>query len=97
MKALRRTLSFVGVFVATGAAHACTVCDSQNGQALRAGLFDGHFAQTMLLVAAPIPVLVAAVALLYLLMPDLPEGDEACAARLSLPGAEMLMEVEPAA
>ncbi len=55
------------------AAGACTVCDSRAGHQLRAGLFNGHLLHTLLLVAAPVPVFVAAVALVYLGMPDLAE------------------------
>ncbi len=65
-------------------AHACTVCDSRNGQQLRAGLFDGHFVHTALLVGAPAPALVLAVlwgqrVLLHWLLPGDPgEADVPC-------------------
>jgi hypothetical protein len=75
-------------------AHACTVCDSRNGQQLRAGLFDGHFMHTLLLIAAPAPVLVATVLLLHLAMPDLPEDSGEPATKLAspheLPASEVL-------
>ncbi len=47
------------------------MCGSRNGQVLRAGLFNGHFLHTLLLVAAPVPVLVGALLLLYAAVPDL--------------------------
>jgi hypothetical protein len=55
--------------MASTAARACTVCNSANGHQLRASLFDGHFLHTMLLVAAPVPVLIIAVLLLRLALP----------------------------
>ena len=56
---------------AVRSAHACTVCDSVNGRALRAGLFNGHFLHTLLLVLAPAPVFVLVTALVHHAMPDL--------------------------
>jgi hypothetical protein len=41
---------------------ACPVCDTETGALVRAGIFDGRFVPTLLAVAAPFPVLVAAVA-----------------------------------
>jgi hypothetical protein len=69
MRLLRSTGILVAAF-ASRAAHACTVCDSPNGHQLRAALFNGHFLHTLLLVAAPVPVLVVAVLLLNLLLPE---------------------------
>ncbi len=61
------------VALCSWSAHACTLCDSRNGQQLRAGLFDGHFLSTLLFIAAPVPVFVGAVMILHLAMPDLSE------------------------
>lgn len=75
MKAFRRTVAcFLTGLAST--AHACTVCDSQNGHALRAGLFNGHFLHTLLIVAAPVPILVGLVTVLHFGMPDLQVADE---------------------
>lgn len=71
MKALVSLTAVLAAAVTSAPARACTVCDSPNGHALRAGLFNGHFLHTLLLVAAPVPVLIALVAFLYLGMPDL--------------------------
>ena len=60
---LPRTIAALCLGLPAWAAHACTVCDSRNGQQLRAGLFDGHFLHTALLVGAPVPALVLAVLL----------------------------------
>ena len=57
---------------AVRSAHACTVCDSANGKALRAGLFNGHFLHTLLLVLAPAPVFALVAVLVHHAMPDIP-------------------------
>lgn len=72
MPALSRLLALASCALATSAARACTVCDSPNGHALRAGLLGGHPGHTLLLVLAPAPVLLACAALLFWGMPDLP-------------------------
>ena len=70
-------------FWPASAAHACAVCDSPTGQQVRAGLFNGHFLHTLLLVTAPFPVFAGVVLGLYVCIPDLPEiGDGACAQRV---------------
>ncbi len=58
-------------FVLPAAAHACTVCDSKTGRAVRAGIFDGHFLQHLLLTLLPFPVLAAAVVLCRCAVPYL--------------------------
>ncbi len=58
---LPHIVAALSVGLRTWTAHACTVCDSRNGQQLRAGLFDGHFVHTALLVGAPVPALLFAV------------------------------------
>ncbi len=91
---LARVLAATGGLLWTWTAHACTVCDSATGKQLRAGLFNGHFAHTLLLVAAPMPVLVGAVFLLHATMPDLGEDLDVRAAEVGptaeLPGSELL-------
>ncbi len=72
---LRRCLPAAFGTLLSGTAKACTVCDSEGGHALRAGLFNGHFLGTLLLVAAPIPILAAAVCLLHCSVPDLQTPD----------------------
>ncbi len=42
-----------GLTLFAGTSHACTVCDSAAGSALRAGIFDGSFSITFLQVVAP--------------------------------------------
>ena len=59
------------------AAHACTVCDSKTGHAVRAGIFDGHFLPHLLLTLSPFPVLAAAVILCHRCMPYLLPGSDA--------------------
>ncbi len=60
-----RHLPTVTLAFGTVAAHACTVCNSRTGHQVRAGLFNGHFLQTCLLVLAPFPLLAASVGLLH--------------------------------
>ncbi len=71
MRSLRRAMSGCISLQAWASAHACTVCDSPNGQALRAGLFNGHFLHTLLLVMAPVPILLAAAVVSSFFLPDL--------------------------
>ena len=71
MKALCRILFSCLFLLATASSHACTVCNSANGRALRAGVFDTSFLHTFLLVMSPVPVLMVAVAILHFAMPDL--------------------------
>lgn len=68
---LLRTLGSFALASSSVAARACTVCDSPTGHQVRAGLFNGHFLQTLLLVAAPFPVMAVAVWLLHMSLPDL--------------------------
>ncbi len=57
--------------------HACTVCHTDTGQAVRAGIFDGHFFGNALRLAAPFPIFLLAAALVS---KGLPLGDPAPAA-----------------
>lgn len=41
---------------------ACTVCDSEIGQAVRAGIFGDSFWSTFIAVASPFPLLLCAIA-----------------------------------
>ena len=60
-----RNLSTATLAFGAVTAHACTVCNSRTGHQVRAGLFNGHFLQTCLLVLAPFPLLAAVVGLLH--------------------------------
>ncbi len=68
--ALRR-LSGFALAASALQAHACTVCDSPTGRGIRAGLRDGHFLHTSLLVVAPFPVFALVVGLLALGFPNI--------------------------
>ncbi len=67
-------------------AHACTVCGSPNGHAVRAGLFNGHFLHTFVLVLLPFPILAVTVLLLGRVLPDLVPANPACSIPLA-PGS----------
>jgi hypothetical protein len=95
MPALFRVLSVAGLWLAAPVASACTVCDSANGHALRAGLLGGHPVHTLLLVLAPAPALLALTGLLSFGMPDLP-GPEADLTRQSGAPAVALARAEAA-
>lgn len=49
--------------LATTMVLACTVCETDLGQQIRAGIFDGHFWPTLVAVLAPFPILLVAAAL----------------------------------
>jgi hypothetical protein len=57
------------VMAAGPVAQACTVCDSRAGQAVRHGIFDGHFAQTAGVVLAPFAIFMMVSWLLYTRLP----------------------------
>lgn len=88
MPILRRTLLRSSALLASLPAQACTVCDSRNGHALRAGLFNGHFLHTLWLVLAPVPVFVLVVALVHFGMPDLDRAEDPHASPL-MPAQEL--------
>jgi hypothetical protein len=58
-----RSLAIVALLVAAPQlASACTVCDSDVGQQVRAGIFNDGFWRTLLAIVAPFPVLLGGVA-----------------------------------
>ena len=57
----RLTILTVLVFAPRLAA-ACTVCDSELGQQVRAGIFAENFWSTLLAIVAPFPLLLGAIA-----------------------------------
>jgi len=59
---------------ASSTAHACTVCDSATAHSVRAGIFNGHFLSTLLLVMLPGIVLTAAAPLVALVVPPLDDA-----------------------
>ena len=68
---VRGLVTAVGAGSWPAVAHACTVCNSHAGMEVRAGIFDGHFVRTLVLVALPFPVLGLAVGMLHFGMPEL--------------------------
>ena len=57
----RNAITFA-LLLAPSSIFACTVCDSETGQQVRAGIFTNDFWSTLLAITAPFPVLLAAVA-----------------------------------
>ncbi len=51
-------------------ASACTVCDSETGQQVRAGIFDNNFWSTLAVVISPFPVLLIAIAAYHFGIPN---------------------------
>ena len=75
-----RTLSTITAFTLLSrgiAAHACVTCDSATACQVRRGLFDAHFAHTLLITTAPVPVLLAAAMLIFYRFP-LPAHQRGC-------------------
>jgi hypothetical protein len=50
---------------ASGVAVACPVCDASTGQQVRAGIFDGNFASTLVAVLVPFPIVLTCVAMIH--------------------------------
>ena len=51
--------------LAPAVASACTICDTETAQQVRAGIFSENFWSILLAVASPFPVLLGATALLH--------------------------------
>lgn len=61
-----RFVTTAGVLLATAsAAAACPLCGSDTGEQVRAGIFGGDFAATLLAVLLPFPVLAAVVIVIH--------------------------------
>ncbi|MES2464588.1 MAG: hypothetical protein V4671_28840 [Armatimonadota bacterium] len=71
---MRPTLSILPLVSLTfaRAASACTLCESDTAQQVRAGLFDGNFLSNVALTLLPFPLLLAIVAGTYYGFPTLP-------------------------
>jgi hypothetical protein len=57
-------------FMLPSIAHACAVCDSEVGVAVRAGIFNAAFFPTFLQVFAPFPLLAVTIYALSRFLPD---------------------------
>jgi hypothetical protein len=75
----------VGVLFLPADALGCTVCDSDTGAAVRAGIFDGRFLGKLALTALPFPILFGLVAVMHFGLPGR-KGDE--------DGAEKIVDSE---
>ncbi len=80
-----RVLTTASVLLTSCMAHACTVCGTSTGRQVRAGIFDGHFLHTLLLVALPFPAFALAVAAVHLGMPELDTKVRSASAHTPLP------------
>jgi hypothetical protein len=63
----------MGLALLARSAHACVTCDSQTAQAVRGGIFNGDFAHTLLLTAAPFPIFLLLAVLVYRYFPVQPQ------------------------
>ena len=62
----RRSLLFLASYLLSAApAVGCTVCDSETGQQVRAGIFGDDFVVTLAAVISPFPILLLAVGVLH--------------------------------
>ena len=59
---MRRVSIALLLLVTPKLATACTVCDSEVGQQVRAGIFGQDFWSTLFAIVAPFPVLLGAIA-----------------------------------
>ena len=62
---LSRIITASTVVLLDRAAYSCVTCDSATACQVRHGIFGIHFAHTLLLTAAPVPLLLAAATLIY--------------------------------
>ena len=69
MRARSRLLLLGAAMMQPGLLLACTVCHTQTGAAVRAGIFDGHFLSNALQLMAPFPIFLAIVVLICRGMP----------------------------
>ena len=76
MRGCRLPAVLAAVLVRGTMAHACTVCGSGTGERVRAGLFDGHFGWTLLMVALPFPVFAVVLGLLPWVIPEVLEAED---------------------
>jgi hypothetical protein len=65
--------SALGLTLLARSARACVTCDSQTAHAVRGGIFNGEFAHTLLLTAAPFPLFVLLAVLIYRYFPVQPQ------------------------
>jgi hypothetical protein len=58
-------LMVLGLALLAGSASACPVCATDTGQAVRQGIFDGHFAANVLLMSLPFAIFIGIAVTLY--------------------------------
>ncbi len=59
-------------FLSPATTFACTLCDTDTGRQVRAGIFEEHFWPTLIGVIAPFPIMLLAVAAIHFAIPGLP-------------------------
>jgi hypothetical protein len=57
--------AFVAVLLGTAPAPACTVCESETGRRVRAGIFNDEFGTNLILTLLPFAILFGIVALIH--------------------------------
>lgn len=67
---MKRNSISLALLLAPSLAFACTVCDSDTGQQVRAGIFGDDFWTTLLAVASPFPVLLSGIAAYHYGIPN---------------------------
>jgi len=60
-------------FLSPATTFACTLCDTDTGRQVRAGIFGEHFWSTLAGVIAPFPIMLLAVAAIHFAIPELPK------------------------
>lgn len=69
MNALSCRLCTMLIVFARATASACTSCDTETGRLVRAGIFGDDFWSTLIAVASPFPLLLAAIACYHFGLP----------------------------
>jgi hypothetical protein len=66
MLRLRRfVVAFAAMLLWASSVTACTICDSENGRRVRAGIFDEHFGYNLFATMLPFPIFLAIAAAIY--------------------------------
>lgn len=62
---MRSLAAVIGALLRATPALACPLCESENGERVRAGIFDADFGYNLLAMALPFSVLLGIVALIH--------------------------------
>ena len=72
---MKRPGIMLASLVAPSLTFACTICDTETGERVGAGIFGSDFCTTLLAVVSPFPVLLLALAAIHFGFPSFPGSD----------------------